>query len=168
MAEIKEGLLLAVGDFPEGSATASRLRMIAKALVQGGLPVTVALLHADSKKHVSANTEVEGCVDGVRYLYLNKRTVRPTGLFQVVEDTARGIIGAVRLLLPGRKEIGFLLLYTPTLVKHGLPVLAAIVRQIPVIVEICEIRSKATGGSRRRNFGKYLDSFDLIMEWLIP
>lgn len=167
MHDIKDGILLAVGDFPEGSATASRLRLIAKALSQGGLPITVALIHAESKSPVMENIHSEGCVEGIHYLYLNKRTVRPIGLYGVVVDTVRGIVGAIRLLLTVRK-FSYMVLYTPILTRHGLPLLVALIRRIPVFIEICEIRSKATAGSKRRKLGKLLDTFDVIMEWLTP
>lgn len=163
------GVLLAMGNFPEGNATATRLRFIAKTLQAGDAPVMVALLQSTLKHQVAENRAVSGVVDGIEFAYLNGRTVRPKGLAAAVMDTMRGIAGAVRLLLPGGgRRIDFVVFYMPSLLKHGLPILVALMRRLPIFVEACEIRSKTTSGSKRHALGRMLNFTEYAMEWLSP
>ncbi|WJW75303.1 glycosyltransferase [Thiohalobacter sp. IOR34] len=165
-----KGLLLAIGDFPEGNATATRLRLIARALDIGGAPVNVALLQPTLKKPVEENAAVSGNVDGVDFVYLSGNTVRPSGLVPAFMDTWRGIVGAARVLMAmnADREIDYLLLYTPSFLKHGVPLLVARILGIPVFVEACEVRSKATGGSKRHLVGRLLNFSERLMEFLVP
>ena len=171
MSKNINGIILAVGDFPEGNATAMRLILIAKALKTAGIRVTVALLTATAKHDIPENKTTTGTFDGVEFIYLNGSTVRPIKLLQAAADTLRGIGGALRLIMrrwDAAFRPDFVLLYTPTLFRHGIPILATLLRRIPIFVEVCEIESSSTPKSRNSVLKDVFNSMEWIMEWLIP
>ena len=170
MIESRQGILLAMGNFPEGNATATRINFIARALAAGGMPVKVALLQATLKHQMADNNAVSGVIDGIHFEYLNGRTVRPGALPAAILDTLRGIAGALKLLFEpdGKERTGFVLFYTPSLLRHGLPMLAAMIMRIPVFVEVCEIRSKTTSAIKLHALGRMLKFTEIAMEWLSP
>ncbi|WP_279245008.1 glycosyltransferase [Candidatus Litorirhabdus singularis] len=164
------GVLMALGDFPEGNATATRLKMISKTGQSTGLGIAVEILQATLKKKVPENASVCGEVEGIRFRYLSGSVVRPVSLPMAVLDTLRGLIGGVRLLAFPRSSdrLDFIIFYTPSFLKHSLPMLIAVMKGIPVFVEACEIRSKTTGGITRHAIVRMFDFTEKWMEWISP
>lgn len=148
----KPGLLLAVGDLPDGGATAMRIRFIARAIQEGGALVTVALLNATAKRHVQGNENVAGYVDGVPYKYLSGSTVRPSGAVAALFDTLKGTLRATLALF---RRPPFVIFYTPIFTKVGPLIFLAKLLRIPTYVEMCEVWSvapKADRLGRKRNY----------------
>lgn len=162
------GTLLAVGDLPEGGATAVRLRLMGEAAQAGGASLQIALLHATAKQRIDENVSSIGKVGLVPFKYLNDRTVRPTGAFAKLRDTARGVFRACRLVWRLRaSENEFLILYTPILLRFMLPLLVARMRGIPVFVEACEVGSQFIGAANERALRRVaVKGGAILMEWL--
>jgi len=83
-------IIFAAVDFPAGPATTSRIRHIAKILSAAGNKVTVASLQANTKIPYPENNRTEGEFDNIRYTYLSRNIVRPSGLLNAIIDTLKG------------------------------------------------------------------------------
>lgn len=145
------GLILAVGDLPDGGATAMRIRLIARALHEGGVSVRVGLVHATAKHVIEGNEKVNGDVDGIPYVYLSGSPVRPTARLSALMDTLKGTVHAIAALW---RRPSFVIFYTPIFTKLGPLIFLAKILRIDTYVEICEIWSSAprldrTGRKRR-------------------
>ncbi len=139
--EVPTGILLAVGEFPDGGATAMRLRLMSRAIRAGGLGIQVAILHSTAKSPIPGNERVEGEVDGVRFRYLSGRAIRPASVVGAFWDTVSGIGRFLANAVLKRQKPGFVIFYTPTFWKMIIPLLASRLRGIPVFIEACEVWS---------------------------
>ena len=135
--------IFAAVDFPAGPATTSRIRHIAKILIAAGHDVTVGSLQANTKVPNPENISVSGIHDGIRFVYLNGDTVRPSRLFEAVADTLKGSIGALTYLRKMKREgrVDLVLYYTPDFFQILPSLLFAKLRRIPVVLELCEVNS---------------------------
>lgn len=161
----RRGLFIAVGDLPDGSATAMRIRLIARALQEGGVPVHVGLVHATTRQVLRGNDRVHGIVDGFSYEYFSGSTIRPTGRLEVARDTVKGILGAARALL---RRPPFVLFYTPVFTKLGALVFLATALRIPVFIEMCEVWSCAPRADRHGRSRNLLFAGGRWFETMIP
>lgn len=162
------GILLAVGDFPDGGATSMRLRYMAQAIHQGGVGIEVALLQPTTKKAIPGNECTEGVLQGVPYRYLSGRTVRPGSVLGAVWDTLAGIGAFIRLALLTRTKPAFVIFYTPTFWKMVVPMLAAKVRGIPIFIEACEVWSTIPKEDLKSLTRRAVASGDRWLERWIP
>ena len=161
--------VLAVGDFPEGGAVSQRLCLLARILKEGLGETSLWLLHPSSKKQIPGNQEVAGEKDGINFVYLSGRTVRPSGLAGALADTARGIYSSIRSITARRGvRPDVLVVYTPRLLKFILPILVARLLHVHVVAEICEINSRTTGITNGGMIRRWVNSGETLMEWLIP
>lgn len=161
--------ILAVGDFPEGGAASVRLKLLAATLCAGGIPACVALMHAATKKPIQENQNLRGEVEGIPFVYLNGNVLRPAGIIGALADTLRGIMAAVRLVARQKTDgSDVLVFYTPKLLKFAMPLLVAKLRGVPVIVEACEIWSKATDLKDASVLRRLANSGDILLESVIP
>lgn len=164
------GTVLAIGDLPEGGATAVRLRLIGEAAQAGGVPLQIALLHATTKQKILENVNATGRVGLVPFTYLNGVTMRPAGGFAKLRDTVVGVFGACRLVWRMRaSENEFLVLYTPIFLRFILPWVLAKLRGVSVFVEACEVGSRFIGAQNERALRRIVvKSGAAFMEWLTP
>lgn len=136
-------LLFAVADYPVGMATSKRVDLLARCLKRGGTPVKVVLLHGLTSEQMTANRATEGLHEDIPFQYVSGRCGRPTGWFAKQWDTAKGILGACRLLIGLRikKRLKGVIFYTPN--GFDLFVVCALCWLIraPYILEQCELRS---------------------------
>lgn len=148
---MKKGLLLAVGDYPEGNATASRLNLLSRTLSEGGLKMTVGLIHGTVARAPSGQPGVRGRWGDVDFRYFNDRVTRPANMPGQIVDTARGMSRAARYVKAQARngDLDFLILYTPNMLKSGPALRAALSQRVPVFLEACEIRSQTTGAVGR-------------------
>jgi glycosyltransferase involved in cell wall biosynthesis len=133
------GLLLGVGDFPDGGATSMRMRHIAQTIQGGGMAIQIALLHPVTKTEIHGNERVQGEAGGVPFRYLSGRTVRPASTIGALRDTVAGIVAFVRLVFRRHARPAFVIFYTPTFWKMIVPILGARLRGIPIFIEACEV-----------------------------
>jgi glycosyltransferase involved in cell wall biosynthesis len=161
--------ILAVGDFPEGGATSQRLYLLARLLNEGLGDVSLWILHATTKIDLQENRSNTGEWGGVKFVYLNGTTVRPTGTGGALLDTLKGIYRSVRLIASrGADRPDVLVFYTPTFLKFIVPMVMAKFLRIPVIMEICEIYSKSTDKKDTGVLRRLANSGESLMERLIP
>lgn len=164
-----KGLLLATGDLPEGVASAMRIRLLAAALHEGGIPIEIGLVHPTLKYPVPENNALSGTLSGVHYTYLNGRIVRPATITGAIRDTLSGILSATRLILAkGGRKPAFVIFYTPTYWEMIVPMLVARYRGIPVFVEACEIWSAIAAFERLGTVRRLVESGNRLFERLIP
>ena len=169
MNRCQKGIIVAVGDYPDGSATAIRLGMLARTLNRGGLNVEILLIHSTSRQTIPENKRTAGEIDGVRFRYCNGKTLRPAGLLPAFADTLAGIWATTRFVFgPASRSVDFVIFYTPNAWLNLLPVAAAVARKIPVFIEACEIRSKTTGRGRFPWIQKLVNSGDALFERTVP
>ena len=159
-------LLLAVADFPQGFATAERIKLLSKAITKNGGSVTVGLIHSTrslSKEHVQP---VSGTFEDSVYTYLNGRSVRPDGFFRTLMDTVTGILNAGKKIkaLKQQNKIDALILYTPNLLKCVYPIILAKIYNVPIYFELCEIRTAEGSGSKDNFFRKLTRLGDILTE----
>lgn len=163
-----KGLLLAIGDLPDGGATAMRIRLLAAVLAEGGIPIEIGLIHPTLKHSIPENCELDGTLSGVRYRYLSGRNVRPATISGALVDTLSGILSATRLVLArGRQKPTFVIFYTPTFWKMIIPVLVARLRGIPIVVEACEIWSTMQASERLSRVRRLMESGSKQFEQLL-
>ncbi|MEZ5541459.1 MAG: glycosyltransferase [Pseudomonadota bacterium] len=161
--------VLAVGDFPEGGAASQRLRLLTRILDTGLGEAALWLLHPTSKQPIADNHALAGVAADIRFRYLSGRTVRPAGLGGALVDTATGILASIgAIAAPRSRRPDVLVVYTPRLFKFILPLLAARLFRVPVIAEICEINSQATGAPGGWGLRRWVNSGESLMEWLLP
>lgn len=136
-------VIFAAVDFPNGSASTSRVKHIAKILTKAGDKVTVASLQANTKIPYPENVNAAGESENITYIYLSGNTVRPSGLIGAVVDSLKGCIGAAALLVKQRmkKEVDAILFYTPDFFLILPTLMFAKLFRIPVFLELCEIYS---------------------------
>ena len=164
-----KGLLLATGDLPEGVASAMRIRLLAAALHEGGVPIVIGLVHPTLKYPVLGNNAISGVLSGVRYTYLNGRVVRPMTITGAIWDTLSGILSATRLILAkGERKPAFVIFYTPTYWEMIVPMFAARCRGIPIFIEACEIWSSIAAFERLGTVRRLVESGNRWFEYLIP
>lgn len=161
-------MLLAIGDLPDGGATAMRVGLMAKTIAGGGESIEVAILHPTAKSPISGNEDTIGTIADIRYQYLNGRTVRPSSFFGAAKDTLTGILGFLRRVMLHRKKPSFVIFYTPTFWKMIIPILATRVRGIPVFIEACEVWSTIPTEDIKSLKRKLSTSGDRWLEILIP
>lgn len=163
-------LIIAVADFPDGFATAERIKMLAKAFMAAGESASVGLLHATRVMRQSGNETVSGYFEGINYRYCNGRVDRPKGFFHTLVDTIRGMYGAARYVrcLARTEALNAVVFYTPNGVKI-LPALVAARRVgLTVIFEFCEKRT-AAGSEKGKNLKRRLSGFgDALSELMAP
>lgn len=159
--------ILAVGDFPEGSATSQRLYLLAKILNEGLGDTSLWIMHATNKVPVEENCLIAGEWNGVKFVHLSGKIVRPSSLGGALVDTIRGIYKSARLMArrgDGRPDV--MVLYTPTFLKFIIPMFVAKALRIPLIVELCEIYSKTTDKTEVGLFRRLANSGESFMEKL--
>jgi glycosyltransferase involved in cell wall biosynthesis len=155
--------ILAVGDFPEGSAGSQRLYLLARILREGLGEASLWILHPAARAPIPENHSVAGAWSGIPFVYLNGATVRPVRVLPAILDTLRGIYRSTRLIArrgPERPDI--LVVYTPTFLKFIIPMMIARLAHVPVIVEACEVFSASTdiaGAGFLRRVGNSGQSF---------
>lgn len=136
-------VIFASVDFPEGDATSSRVRLLARVMREGGNRVSLAILSPNSKTPILRNNALEGEFESIRFRYLNGSTVRPSGLGSALLDTARGICRAVLYLLAKirDREVDVIVFYTPDMILASPLIALAKLAGIQMILELCEINS---------------------------
>jgi len=130
-----------IGDFPEGSIGAPRVKLYAKGLKERGYEIEVLLLHAAYINGERINTQVEGNFEGIYFKFLNGNPNRPDVIIFKVFDTLKGMWGAVKYMIKNRKKIALVFLYFPNILKVFPIVLIAKYLSIPIIMEQVEISS---------------------------
>lgn len=158
--------ILAIGDFPEGGAVSQRLYLLTRLLQQGLGDAELWILHPTSKTDMPENSRVEGTWNGVRFQYLNGSPIRPSGAKGALLDTLKGIYRCLKLLNERNPDV--LVVYTPAFFKFIVPILAAKVLRIPVIVESCEIPSTQLDRLQLDPIRRMANSGETLMERLIP
>jgi len=136
-------IIFAPVDFPDGPATTSRIKHIAKILDQAGNKVTIASLQANTKIPYPNNTRTEGTVENIHFIYLNGTVVRPSNLVGALADTLRGCLGAFSYLLKMKRKqsADLILFYTPDFFQVFHVLILAKLCRIPVVLEMCEMSS---------------------------
>ena len=129
---------------------------------------TIRLIHAASKVPIPDNEAVEGEVDGIAYSYLSGRTVRPEGTAGALVDTVKGIFASIGLLISPSRRPNILVLYTPGLIKFLLPVLVAKLLGIPILTDVCEVRTFSTDIDGKGVIRRLVNSGDSLLERMLP
>jgi glycosyltransferase involved in cell wall biosynthesis len=94
--------------------------------------------------------------------------VRPTRLLRAAFDTIHGIAVATRLVLSRRTRPSVLVVYTPRFLKFIIPMLAARLARVPIIAEVCEIRSLETDRTGPGTLRRLATRGETWMERLLP
>ena len=155
-------------DFPVGGATTSRIKLISKCLTEAGNNITLAILNAESKSLLSGNETAKGVHDGIEYIYLSNKTVRPSDFIGSLIDTLRGILFSPIFLYTKatRCRIDAIILYTPNLINCSFCIAFSKLYRIPIFVELCEIQSKS---ENEQTFKQKIMSIGyLLAETFIP
>jgi glycosyltransferase involved in cell wall biosynthesis len=129
--------------FPNGMAATQRLRLMARALVEQGIDVTVLVMWVSEQPPVIENTQVRGEWHGVRFEYTTGTTIRPRNFFARRWIELRGIVGALRRVIQFRRArpITCLYLYDAVMrmtIAHWLFILLARWLRVPIAVELNE------------------------------
>jgi len=163
-------LIIAVADFPEGFATAERIKLLGKAMMSGGCSVHVGLIHA-TRNIISDNyVQKSGEHQKIQFEFLNGNPRRPDGFVATCIDTVKGIVGSCKKLikLKATDPDTVLLLYTPNLIKCLPVILTAKILSIKIIFEFCEVRS-AFGSQNKATFKRKFSSLgDTMAESFAP
>ena len=143
-------IIFAVADFPDGFATAERIKLLSKALIEKGQNVKVCLIHPTRNDTGSRNKNVKGIYEDIYFEYMNGATVRPNNKIITVWDTIKGVVFSsfflIRNIFGG--DLKFVIFYTPNFFKVAPLVFISKIFRTPVIFEFCEIRS--SGGSENK------------------
>jgi|SRR5271157_660687 len=161
-------IILAISDLPEGDATSSRVRLIAKGLREAGNSVAILLIHASVAGSVVENHGVSGEIHGIPFLYASGSTVRPKRVLAILKDTAKGIYKALTFLRHENRcsKVDLVILYTPDLFRYGPIIVLCRVLGVPIFFEACEIMSLSAGPTSYRQM---ISKFGYrLMENLIP
>lgn len=127
--------------FPNGMATASRVRLLAKGLLHYGADITVLLSRATESIGSHVNTEVVGDYHGIHFEYTSGSTIRSSRWLLRRWDDIRGEVGAFWRLWQMKRQgkLDILLLYTrgySVVQRFGL--FSRFVLNVPVVLELCE------------------------------
>jgi len=136
-------IIFACVDFPEGPATTSRIKLLARILTGAGHQVSLAVYNANAKTPIPENRSAQGIHNSVEYTYLSGSTVRPARFFDAMTDTLRGIVQSAFYLRSKRKAgaADVALFYTPDIFRSLPCLLLSRLYGIPVLFELCEIFS---------------------------
>lgn len=136
-------IILACADFPVGDATSSRVKLLARTMIEAGNQVSLAILHPNSKSVIRENNLISGCIEGIRFKYLNGSTVRPSGIIEAIKDTARGGLGSFSYIMEKirKKEADLIIFYTPDIFLILPTLIISKILRIPTILELCELNS---------------------------
>jgi len=136
-------IIFACADFPEGPATTSRIRLLARILTSAGHEVSLAIFNANARKPIPENRQTSGRFESVHYRYMSGRTVRPESFAGKLSDTLKGIVNSVWYLRDKNKHglADAVLFYTPGIYRSLPAFLLARFYGIPTIIELCEIFS---------------------------
>jgi len=136
--------LFTTTNFPEGEATASRIKMISKCLIEAGHNVIIVIFNASNKFYVPGNEKTKGVYDKINYLFLSNKIIRPSGFIGRLLDTLRGILFSPIYLYKKIKnrEVDAVIFYDPNLIYCFLCVILCKLKRIPIIVDLVEIQSK--------------------------
>lgn len=136
-------VIFACVDFPEGPATTSRVKLLARILNDAGHHVSLAIFNANSKTPIPENSSCHGSHDFVEYLYLSGAPIRPTGFLDAVTDSLKGVVQSIFYLRQRKKAdaIDCVLFYTPDIYRSLPCLILAKLYGIPILLELCEIFS---------------------------
>lgn len=125
--------------FPYGNAATARVGLIARALVEQGVSVSVLLARPSDYPNQVINRQIAGKHKGVDFEYTSGKTVRDSSFLVRRYRTFRGWLLAIRRILTARAR-SCLYLYSDNPVLCIPAILAARIRGMPVVIELCEWR----------------------------
>ncbi|MCC6528686.1 MAG: glycosyltransferase [Pseudomonadales bacterium] len=164
-------LIVAVADFPQGFATAERIRLIAKTLRSGGHEAELALIHSGRHRAVTpADATVAGQHDGTRYRYLNGRSFRPEAVWSKALDTLRGAFCTAAHIRTQHRagNLDAVIFYTPNFLKILPALLMAKWYRLGCFFELCEIGTSSGNDAALSRVRRLASIGDWLTERLAP
>ncbi|MDZ7753990.1 MAG: glycosyltransferase [Gammaproteobacteria bacterium] len=160
--------IFATSDFPDGTATAYRLRMLGRCLVEENVGCYICLIHPSTKGRDETLSSDDQSVDGITFFFATGRNKRPIQRSARIIEVLKGWFGSVRFLwrLRKRQSIDAILLFTPNFVKVWPIILYGGILRIPLFSEVCEIRSSMV--DQHVNVSTILKLGNQVTETLIP
>jgi len=125
--------------FPNGNASSTRVGLLGRALVEQGVSVKVLLAKWSDYPDQVVNKTAVGRYKGVDFEYTYGKTVRDPSFFVRRYNSFRGWLLALWRVLTASKNT-CLYLYSDTPILCIPATLAAKLRRIPVVIELCEWR----------------------------
>lgn len=103
------------GDFPEGGATSTRMRLFAKGLKEAGAFPELYILWGSGFNDTGMNMLPRGVWEWIPYLYLSHQTKRPVSAWGKLRQTLFSQWKMCSLLIRKRKQWKYIYCYAPDL-----------------------------------------------------
>ena len=165
-------MIVAVADFPNGFATAERIRLIARTLREAGNESQLALIHSGRQKAAATvgDAAVSGEHDGVRYRYMNGQAFRPEGFLNKIIDTLVGTLRTASFIHAQHRSgnLDAVVFYTPNFLKILPALLVAKLCRLACFFELCEVRTAAGNNAALSRARKLASIGDRLTEKLAP
>jgi glycosyltransferase involved in cell wall biosynthesis len=130
---------IAIADFPEGRGITPRLRNLTSGLAERGVDVALKIPYAYGYVGAGQNTAASGSANGVPFEFISRSVARPTTEVGVIAAKLKAnIVLAARLLFGPTPHA--VVLYNTSFIDTGLVILAAKVRGVRVIFDVCDER----------------------------
>ena len=149
---------IAIADFPEGRGITPRLRNMASGLVQRGVHVALKIPYAYGYVGAGMNSHVSGDHAGVSFEFINRSVERPSSETGVVlAKLGANLRLAIRLLFGSPPEA--VIIYNYSFVDTGLIILAAKIRGVRVIFDVCDERFDVHATQWDRSFFRRINAW---------
>ena len=130
--------------FPFGMASAQRVRLIAKGLIQAGADVKVFCITAGEKRKDPLNKNISGNFEGIPFEFTSGQTIEASNFIERRWLKLKGLFVAIwkiwKLWMDGYKNIRLFLYgfsYKPNMSIFAITFFGNMFR-IPVVLELCE------------------------------
>lgn len=144
--------------FPNGSATTSRLRLLAHGIKQAGAFASVMIIRGSETPALMLNPDVSGVHDGISFEYTTSGTARSPAFLKRRWQGFRGVVVAMWRLLSLRRQgrLQGVILYVRGVFALFLFSWWCKVLRIPVVLELCEWPVAFSSKRRRTQLNDYL------------